>query len=202
MICAAAFTAALSLSGCATSEPTAASSSSPASPSQTASPSPTVTQSPTPKPTPVTTTKKVTKKEAIPFEEITKKDPNLDKGTKKVTTQGVKGVRTKTYRVTYVDGKETERELVKKVVTKEPVDKVVSVGTRTPPPPEPAEPEQAEPEPNCDPNYSGACVPIASDVDCASGSGNGPAYVRGPVYVTGSDIYDLDRDGDGVACET
>lgn len=24
---------------------------------------------------------------------------------------------------------------------------------------------------------------------------------RGPVYITGSDPYDLDRDGDGVACE-
>ena len=34
----------------------------------------------------------------------------------------------------------------------------------------------------CDPNYD-PCVPIASDVDCASGSGNGPAYVRGPVRV-------------------
>ena len=53
----------------------------------------------------------------------------------------------------------------------------------------------------CDPNYSGACVPIASDVDCAGGSGNGPAYVRGPVYVVGSDVYDLDRDGNGVGCE-
>lgn len=53
----------------------------------------------------------------------------------------------------------------------------------------------------CDPNYSGACVPIASDVDCAGGSGNGPEYVAGPVYVAGTDIYELDRDGDGVACE-
>lgn len=53
----------------------------------------------------------------------------------------------------------------------------------------------------CDPNYEGACVPIASDVDCAGGSGNGPEYVRGPVYVVGSDIYGLDRDGDGVGCE-
>ncbi|MCC6639007.1 hypothetical protein IT409_00430 [Candidatus Falkowbacteria bacterium] len=53
---------------------------------------------------------------------------------------------------------------------------------------------------DCDPNYSG-CVPIASDVDCAGGKGNGPAYVRGPVSVIGSDIYDLDRDGDGLGCE-
>ena len=54
--------------------------------------------------------------------------------------------------------------------------------------------------PNCDPNYSG-CVPIASDVDCAGGSGNGPAYVQGPVTIIGTDIYRLDRDGDGIACE-
>ena len=53
---------------------------------------------------------------------------------------------------------------------------------------------------DCDPNYD-PCVPVASDVDCASGSGNGPAYVRGPVRVTGTDIDELDRDGDGVACE-
>ncbi|MFF1830553.1 hypothetical protein [Paenarthrobacter sp. NPDC058040] len=53
---------------------------------------------------------------------------------------------------------------------------------------------------NCDPNYSG-CVPIASDVDCAGGKGNGPAYVQGPVTVIGSDIYDLDSDNDGIACE-
>jgi len=54
--------------------------------------------------------------------------------------------------------------------------------------------------PGCDPNYSG-CVPIASDVDCAGGSGNGPAYVRGPVQVIGRDIYGLDADHDGVGCE-
>ena len=53
----------------------------------------------------------------------------------------------------------------------------------------------------CHPSYEGACVPIASDVDCAGGSGNGPEYVRGPVYIVGPDVYDLDRDGDGIACE-
>jgi Excalibur calcium-binding domain len=60
---------------------------------------------------------------------------------------------------------------------------------------------QSQAQDSCDPNYEGACVPIASDVDCAGGSGNGPEYVRGPVYVVGTDIYELDRDGDGVACE-
>lgn len=54
---------------------------------------------------------------------------------------------------------------------------------------------------DCDANYGGVCVPVTSDVDCAGGSGNGPAYVMGPVYIVGSDIYGLDRDGDGVACE-
>jgi hypothetical protein len=53
----------------------------------------------------------------------------------------------------------------------------------------------------CDPNYSGVCVPVASDVNCANGNGNGPAYVQGPVCIVGDDIYELDRDGDGVACE-
>jgi hypothetical protein len=54
---------------------------------------------------------------------------------------------------------------------------------------------------SCDPNYE-PCVPIASDVDCASGTGNGPAYVRGPVRVIGVDIYGLDRDGNGIGCES
>ena len=54
--------------------------------------------------------------------------------------------------------------------------------------------------PQCDPNYSG-CVPIASDVDCAGGKGNGPAYVKGPVKVIGKDIYGLDKDRDGLGCE-
>lgn len=54
---------------------------------------------------------------------------------------------------------------------------------------------------DCDPNYTGECVPIASDVDCASGSGNGPAYTSGPVIVVGVDIYGLDKNHDGLGCE-
>lgn len=51
------------------------------------------------------------------------------------------------------------------------------------PSPEPAPPPpttEAPPEPvsNCDPNYSGGCVPVAPDVDCEGGSGNGPPTWR------------------------
>lgn len=60
--------------------------------------------------------------------------------------------------------------------------------------------ETSEVSAECDPNYSG-CVPIASDVDCAGGTGNGPAYVKGPVKVIGKDIYGLDRNGNGIGCE-
>jgi hypothetical protein len=55
---------------------------------------------------------------------------------------------------------------------------------------------------DCDPNYEGACLkPDSSDYDCSGGSGDGPDYT-GPVQVVGDDPYDLDRDGDGSACET
>ncbi|MGE0880230.1 MAG: hypothetical protein AB7L13_18690 [Acidimicrobiia bacterium] len=52
----------------------------------------------------------------------------------------------------------------------------------------------------CDPNYS-PCVPIAAEVDCADGAGNGPTYVTGPVKVIGRDVYHLDSDGDGIGCD-
>lgn len=64
---------------------------------------------------------------------------------------------------------------------------------RTEPPP---------PAPDCHPSYVGACLkPDASDYDCEGGSGDGPEYVSGPIRIVGEDPYDLDRDGDGTACE-
>jgi hypothetical protein len=51
------------------------------------------------------------------------------------------------------------------------------------------------------PGYAGACLDAAAaDYDCAGGSGDGPEYT-GEVRVVGEDHFDLDRDGDGVACE-
>lgn len=142
-------------------------------------------------PTTAATTAAVVKKNmtvdgTIPFKTRKVKDKTLAKGETRVREKGVAGVRTVTWEITYTDGEMTGRRVVRTVVKRKPVTEVIAVGAK-----------QAS---KCDPNYSG-CVPIASDVDCAGGSGNGPAYVRGPVTVIGDDIYELDRDGDGVACD-
>lgn len=42
----------------------------------------------------------------------------------------------------------------------------------------------------------------SDDIDCQSGKGNGPSYVKGPVTVTGTDVYGLDADHDGIGCQT
>jgi hypothetical protein len=48
----------------------------------------------------------------------------------------------------------------------------------------------------------GGCVrDELGDYDCAGGCGNGPNYVRGPVRVVSPDVFDLDQDRDGIACE-
>ncbi len=161
-------------------------------------PSPTATANPSPSatPTPEVTTEGVVVTEAVPFAKTTQDDANLDVGTTAVAVVGVDGVRTITYLVRYRDGVETDRRIVSNEVTTPPVDEVTSIGTRQPPPPPP--PPAA---PSCHPSYEGVCVPFASDVDCAGGSGNGPEYVRGPLRVVGWDEYDLDRDGDGIACD-
>ncbi len=162
-------------------EPTAAA---PASSSSSAAPSPSASRTES-----VVEKRRVAEREAVPFQTRRVKDGSLAEGTTKVRTKGVRGVRTLTYEVTVTDGEETGRRLVKSAVTKKPVTKVIAVGTKT------------AGGGGCDPNYS-PCVPIASDVDCAGGSGDGPKYVDGPIRIIGGDPYDLDRDGDGVACDS
>lgn len=160
----------------------------------------TPTEQPTPSPKP-TTFESVDEATAIPFESTTIDDAQIDVGQTAVTTAGVAGTKVTTYRVTYIDGVETAREVVSVTVTVAPVSEVTSIGTRQPAPVAPAPVPLAQPAGECHSSYAGVCVPIASDVDCAGGSGNGPAYVRGPLRVVGPDVYDLDRDGDGIACD-
>jgi hypothetical protein len=187
-------------------------------PTTTTSASLTSTTSPATTPPEVTLTEvatTVTEVVAIPFGQRSVDDTALDQGRTVVRTAGRAGSKTVTWLVRTRGGVELSRAVSSERVTAAPVDQVTAVGTRTvaPPPAPKASPTPApKPAPTpaatkpagtgkCDPNYSRACVPIASDVDCAGGSGNGPAYVQGPVQVVGTDIYKLDADHDGVGCE-
>jgi len=142
-------------------------------------------------------------------------DPTLLTGVTTIRASGRTGVKTVTWLVRTRGGVEVGRSVSGEQVTTPAVDEVLAVGTAVPAP-SPTAKATASPEPkatpspkatqaastgSCDPNYAGACVPIASDVDCAGGTGDGPAYVRGPVQVVGQDIYKLDRDKDGIGCE-
>lgn len=140
--------------------------------------------------TPIITTEIRTETESIAYEQTTQNDATLEAGKTALGTVGQNGTRTRTYEVTLTDRIETARKLVKDEITTQPVAEITRVGTKAPPVTS-----------SCDPNYSGACVPIASDVDCGGGRGNGPAYVYGTVRVVGTDIYGLDRDGNGYGCE-
>jgi len=67
--------------------------------------------------------------------------------------------------------------------------------TVVPPKPKKSKKPSKAPAANCDPNYSGACVPIVSwDLDCAD--------IRQTVKVEGTDIHRFDADRDGYGCES
>jgi GH25 family lysozyme M1 (1,4-beta-N-acetylmuramidase) len=78
---------------------------------------------------PVVTTKTVTEQIAIPYTTVERQDATLTLGKRVVSVQGKSGLRTKTYTVTYTDGKETKRVLVSDKVTTSPTTEVILVGT-------------------------------------------------------------------------
>jgi resuscitation-promoting factor RpfB len=164
---------------------------SPATPTPSGRPASAKTVAPKTAATPEVQKKIVVETRRIAFQQTTMNDPSMAKGTREVRTRGVPGTRRLTYEVTTVGGKQTAKRLIRQVVVKQPVDQVTAIGTKA----------ATETSGGCDPNYSGGCVPIASDVDCAGGSGDGPEYVAGPVRVVGDDVYGLDRDHDGLGCE-
>lgn len=86
---------------------------------------------------PTVTTKTETDTKAIPFTSSTVDDSSLAKGTTKVTTAGVDGSETLTYKITYTNGKQTDKKLVSTSITTQPVNQVTAVGTYVAPAPAP-----------------------------------------------------------------
>ena len=67
--------------------------------------------------------------EAVPFKTVEQPDATLPKGQTKVVQEGVNGEQIVFSEVTTVDGKSTSK-VIKSSITKQPVDKVIAVGTK------------------------------------------------------------------------
>jgi len=111
-----------------------------------AAPTETPTSMPTPTPTPVIVVSEETVDSAIAFERTTVDDPSLAKGQQRITTAGVPGVLTTTWKVTTTDGVETDRVAVHKEITRAAVTEVTAVGSYVAPP-APVEQAPAAPAP-------------------------------------------------------
>ncbi len=68
----------------------------------------------------------------IPYETKLVDDPSMRRGLRRLKTPGEDGVKEVTSRVTYMKGKKVKVEVIGEEITKEPVSKVVRVGTREP----------------------------------------------------------------------
>lgn len=73
-------------------------------------------------------TKKVVKK--LPFKTKEVLSDTMYEGESAVTTKGKKGEKTIIYHITYVDGKIEKKEKISEKVTKKPITKVISKGTK------------------------------------------------------------------------
>ncbi|MGN1442273.1 MAG: peptidoglycan DD-metalloendopeptidase family protein [Acutalibacteraceae bacterium] len=75
--------------------------------------------------------KTTVKTQTVPFETITKNSATLNKGSKKVSQQGVKGINQITELVTYINGEKSYSTVISKKQIKAPVDKIILVGTKS-----------------------------------------------------------------------
>jgi uncharacterized protein YabE (DUF348 family) len=67
--------------------------------------------------------------EPVEFGLLKQEDNNLEQGQSKILQEGVQGEKVVTTKVVYEDGKEVSKEVINEVVTKEPVNRIVAVGT-------------------------------------------------------------------------
>src|SRR5699024_9900152 len=90
-------------------------------------------------------TKTETKTEEIEFEEERINDSTLEKGKTKVKQAGQNGEKEVIYEVTYSNGKETSRSIKNEVIAKDPVNKIILIGTKEPKPDENDKPKPENP---------------------------------------------------------
>ncbi len=72
----------------------------------------------------------------IPHSVVRCSDPSGPEGTQQILTEGSEGELLRTARVTYKNGRETDREVLQETVLRPPVDQVLALGTGAPAAPE------------------------------------------------------------------
>jgi len=72
----------------------------------------------------------ITVEEDIPFQTVEKEDNTVLWRKKETKQKGEKGIREKYYKITYTNGKETNRALLGSKITKQPVSQIEVVGTK------------------------------------------------------------------------
>lgn len=134
---------------------------------------------------PVITYKTSTKTKAIPFTSTTVQDSSMAKGSTKITTGGVNGIETITYKDTYTNGKLTSQTEVSDAVTTKPTEQITSVGTYAAPT-----------------TYSSTTAATGSSTSCYPLSDEGGCYEPGE-YCSDADHDDSGIAGDGksITCE-
>ena len=83
--------------------------------------------------------------EAVPFKTVEQPDATLPKGQTKVVQEGINGEQIVFSEVTTVDGKSSSK-VIKSTITKQPVDKIIAVGTKEAVRPQPIEVNPNKPE--------------------------------------------------------
>lgn len=117
-------------------------------------------------------TKTVTESVTIPFATQNRNDSSLAQGQTRVVQAGQNGKETRTYKVTYKNGKKSKKTLVSKKVSLAPVAQIVSIGTYVAPAPAPT------PEPAPEPSVSAADSSGAT-ARCVDGSLSYAAHHQG-----------------------
>lgn len=67
--------------------------------------------------------------EPVEFGLVKQEDNNLEQGQSKVLQEGVQGEKVVTTKVVYENGKEVLKEVINETITKEPVNRIIAVGT-------------------------------------------------------------------------
>lgn len=136
---------------------------------------------------PVVETHVETKEEAVPYDTVQTYDGTLPKDVAVVRVEGADGKKVVKTEVKTKDGVEISRALISESITVPPVDKIVAIGTKV---------VQKHNDGSCDPHYTPCVKKTGHDIDCKD------IGYQVHVVTPGEDPYDLDRDTDGIGCDT